>query len=686
MARTRPCPPDEFLWTVAVARIVLGADDAPAGAAEPLRPRRARRAASRPGSTTGAASRPSPRPRQPRAAVARARRAARRDRATRARRSRRGSPCTRSTCATPSGGSTPTCASRCSRVSDMDALARDDDWAAGSRRVAPPTLLPGVPAVDAAARGRSARCSTACSPARRSVSTRSSRCSRRAGPTSWQVAAVADQLRRDDRRRRRHLRAHAQHQLHEHLHVQVPVLRVLEGPAVAQPARHALPARRRGDPTPGRRSGRVRRHRGVPPGRDPPRLRRRLLPVRRARGEGGRADDPPARVHRARGHRGRAPARHAAPRRTSSLAKDAGLASLPGTAAEILDDEVRAVICPDKVNTEEWLEAHRIAHSVGLRSNVTIMFGTVERPVHVARHLVRTRDAAEGDGRLHRVRAAAVRAHGEPDLPPADAPGAARRCARSLLMHAVGRIAYRGWIDNVQVSWVKAGVARRAPGAPRRVQRPRRHAHGREHLARRPARATARSSTTTTSARIVEPLGRPLEQRTTLYGRTHHRRAPAAARCPDAASRPGRSAPTPSSDHARRPRHDPRRRRRSARGRELVSTHRRRRHRQRPRRRAQPRGRRVRRRARPREGRDDAHRHRARRDALRARWGPSTEISGGSAANTMVGIASFGGSAAFIGRVERRPARRGVRPRHPRRRRRVHHAARRPAATRPGGA
>ena len=71
--------------------------------------------------------------------------------------------------------------------------------------------------------------------------------------------------------------------------------------------------------------------------------------------------------------------------------KEAGLATLPGTAAEILDDEVRAIICPDKVNTDEWLDAHRTAHSVGLRSNVTIMFGTVERPVHVARHLVRSR-------------------------------------------------------------------------------------------------------------------------------------------------------------------------------------------------------------------------------------------------------------------------------------------------------
>lgn len=64
-----------------------------------------------------------------------------------------------------------------------------------------------------------------------------------------------------------------------------------------------------------------------------------------------------------------------------TLLRDAGLATLPGTAAEILDDEVRAVLCPDKVTTEEWLEVHRTAHSVGLRSNVTIMFGSVETRV-----------------------------------------------------------------------------------------------------------------------------------------------------------------------------------------------------------------------------------------------------------------------------------------------------------------
>ncbi|MCY3962506.1 MAG: 7,8-didemethyl-8-hydroxy-5-deazariboflavin synthase CofG, partial [bacterium] len=77
---------------------------------------------------------------------------------------------------------------------------------------------------------------------------------------------------------------------------------------------------------------------------------------------------------------------------------DAGLRSLPGTAAEILDDGIREVICPDKIDTGEWLEAHRTAHGLGLRSNVTIMFGTVEQPVHWARHLVRTRELQRETG------------------------------------------------------------------------------------------------------------------------------------------------------------------------------------------------------------------------------------------------------------------------------------------------
>ena len=162
-------------------------------------------------------------------------------------------------------------------------------------------------------------------------------------------------------------------------------------------------------------------------------------------------------------------------------AKDAGLATLPGTAAEILDDEVRAVICPDKITTEEWLHAHRTAHSVGLRSNVTIMFGSVERPEHVARHLLRTRALQlETGGFTEFVPLPFVHM-----ATPIYLTGRARRgptFREVLLMHAVGRIAYAGAIDNIQISWVKTGISRRNPGARRRVQRPRWHAHGREHL------------------------------------------------------------------------------------------------------------------------------------------------------------------------------------------------------------
>ena len=160
-----------------------------------------------------------------------------------------------------------------------------------------------------------------------------------------------------------------------------------------------------------------------------------------ARGEGRGAGDPRARVLRARGLAGRG--RRSACRCDDYLArlKDAGLASLPGTAAEILDDEVRAVICPDKVTTEQWLEVHDTAHRVGLRSNVTIMFGHVERPVHLGAAPVRVRELQKRDGRLHRVRAAAVRAHGGADLPARARRGAARRSARCCSMHAVGRLA-----------------------------------------------------------------------------------------------------------------------------------------------------------------------------------------------------------------------------------------------------
>ena len=133
-----------------------------------------------------------------------------------------------------------------------------------------------------------------------------------------------------------------------------------------------------------------------------------------------------------------------------------GLGSLPGTAAEILDDEVRAVICPDKVTTAQWLAVHDAAHRVGLRSNVTIMFGHVESPRHWARHLLRAREQQRRSG-------------GFTEFVPLpfvhmEAPMWLRGRARSgptfgetLLLHAVARLALHPEITNIQASWVKLG-------------------------------------------------------------------------------------------------------------------------------------------------------------------------------------------------------------------------------------
>jgi FO synthase len=197
--------------------------------------------------------------------------------------------------------------------------------------------------------------------------------------------------------------------------------------------------------------------------------------------------------------------------------QEAGLATLPGTAAEILDDEVRQVICRDKITTEEWLEAHRTAHRIGLRSNITIMFGSVERPRSWARHLVVTRALQKETG-------------GFTEFVPLPfvhmaAPIYLQRQARrgptfreALLMHAVGRIAYQGLIDNIQVSWVKMGTA----GASQVLQAGANDLGGtlmNENISRAAGATHGQGMEEDDFRALVEPLGRHLAQRTTVYGR-----------------------------------------------------------------------------------------------------------------------------------------------------------------------
>ena len=136
--------------------------------------------------------------------------------------------------------------------------------------------------------------------------------------------------------------------------------------------------------------------------------------------------------------------------------RDAGLGTLPGTAAEILDDEVRRVICPDKLDTQGWLQTMEAAHRVGFKTTATIMFGHMEGYRHWARHL------------LH-VRALQTGTRGFTEFVPLpfvhmEAPmylkGRARKgptLRETVLMHAVARLALHPVLRNVQVSWVKLG-------------------------------------------------------------------------------------------------------------------------------------------------------------------------------------------------------------------------------------
>lgn len=136
--------------------------------------------------------------------------------------------------------------------------------------------------------------------------------------------------------------------------------------------------------------------------------------------------------------------------------KRAGLGSLPGTAAEILDEEVRRIICPDKITTSQWLEVMRCAHALGLRSTATVMFGHVDHPRHWARHLIHIRELqARTSGFTEFVPLPFV--HMETPL---YRKGAARRgptYREALLMHAVARLVLHPFITNIQTSWVKMG-------------------------------------------------------------------------------------------------------------------------------------------------------------------------------------------------------------------------------------
>jgi FO synthase len=138
--------------------------------------------------------------------------------------------------------------------------------------------------------------------------------------------------------------------------------------------------------------------------------------------------------------------------------RDAGLGSLPGTAAEILDDPVRAILCPDKLDTGRWLSIMESAHRAGLRSTATIMFGHVDEPLHWAKHLLLIRDLQEKTGGFTEFVPLPF-IHTEAPL---YRKGRARRgptWREALMMHAVARLVLNPLVPNIQASWVKLGTA-----------------------------------------------------------------------------------------------------------------------------------------------------------------------------------------------------------------------------------
>jgi FO synthase len=136
----------------------------------------------------------------------------------------------------------------------------------------------------------------------------------------------------------------------------------------------------------------------------------------------------------------------------------AGLNTLPGTAAEILHEEVRERLCPDKLDSDQWLQVMEAAHRTGLRSTATIMYGHIDRPRHWATHLLRIRELQGRTGGFTEFVPLPF-VHMEA---PMYLKGESRRgptFREAILMHAVARLVFHGLIDNIQASWVKMGPA-----------------------------------------------------------------------------------------------------------------------------------------------------------------------------------------------------------------------------------
>ena len=208
----------------------------------------------------------------------------------------------------------------------------------------------------------------------------------------------------------------------------------------------------------------------------------------------------------------------------------AGLGSLPGTAAEILDDDVRAVLCPDKLSTSEWLSVIEDAHGAGFKTTATIMFGHMDSPASWARHLIAIRDLQKRTGGFTEFVPLPF-VHMEAPL---YRKGQARRgptFRETVLMHAVARLALHPHITNIQTSWVKLGAA----GAKACLEAGANDLGGslmNESITRAAGTEHGQEFAPTAMEKVIRDLGREPWHRTTLYSDASDERRRAARTAP----------------------------------------------------------------------------------------------------------------------------------------------------------
>lgn len=195
----------------------------------------------------------------------------------------------------------------------------------------------------------------------------------------------------------------------------------------------------------------------------------------------------------------------------------AGLGSIPGTAAEILDTEIRLQLTRNKLSADKWEEVIRAAHSIGLRSTATIMYGHIDRPAHWAAHIDRIRAIQKDTGGFTEFvplgfihdKTRLFRDHPNARSGPTD--------DENLAMHAVARLMLAGWIDNIQVSWVKLG-----PQMARTMLSSGANDLGgtlmNESISRAAGARYGQEVTPAEMVRIIRSAGRRPVRRNTLYG------------------------------------------------------------------------------------------------------------------------------------------------------------------------